>query len=298
VSLEGKSLSPTNFIILGGYEYTDAACTVGGGQVFYRFPATIGGTFSSDGAAFTSGVGTNSVIVFIRAYNIVTVSTIQDVLIDSVSLKAGSYRTPWVHNSGPGSSSYSARTYALHNVLSDSKPDGTKAYANGFCVGGWYYNDWNWDTGAGAETIHKIFAIPGTVGSNNRVEVYINTSSDEVLFLIYDSVGNYYFKYKGAITDIIWTGGYWKYFEACTSNTGTVIAHHYNVANSTWYPWSLVDATGTAIVNDQSTTMNFGSSGAGNRYIDGYISNICFAPFSSTYSNICWNNGTPPKRPY
>lgn len=285
-----KSFSPENFVSLGGYEFTDGACSAGGTQRFFKIPMSVGSNFAVDGGSLTSLAGTNSIQLFVRAYNVIP--TFQDILIDSVSLKAGSYRTPWVHNPGVGSVSYNRRDYKLNNVLVEPKPDGSYPYTAGWCAGMWVYTDWAGDDGVS----HGIFEIPPTAGSNNRVALGKN-SANELSFNIYDSAGLRMNYYVGSLTNTKWTAGGYKYIEGCTSNTGTVMMHYYNANNSTWYT-AIPSPAGTGIQDGQTNYINIGYTAFFAAYFDGYISNICFAPFSASYSNCAWNSGNPPKRPY
>jgi hypothetical protein len=195
-----------------------------------------------------------------------------------------------VHNSGPGSVSYNARDYRLHNTLVDPKPDGTYPWSAGWCAGTWVWTDWAGDDGVD----HTVAYVPGTAGANNRWYI-AKSAGNSLTFSINDSAGTQRY-HTLAATSVNWTASNSKYIETCYNGTNTMIAHHYNASNSTWYNWA---AGGDAIIglSGQTTYVDIGAIAA-TEMLNGYISNICFAPFSATYSNACWNNGQAPKRPF
>jgi hypothetical protein len=153
------------------------------------------------------------------------------------------------------------------------------------------YTDWAGDSGVR----HDFINIPGTAGNNNRW-VIGNNAANEFAFNIFDSAGGLRIRYLAG-TSTNWSANGWKMLQACTSNTGTMIARHYNYSNSTWYNWSSVDNTGTGIQNGQSNVAHIGSS-AGSFTEDAYVGDICFDMYNAGYSMCNWSSGTSPKKPY
>lgn len=268
-------------------EFSDAACATFVDNLFmvngWSAPQ-LSTNFSELGGTVTTGVGINSVQLEVQVYN--GAPTEQDILIDTVSLKAGSYRTPWVHNSGAGTTTYNARDYRIRNTLADPiASTGAYPYATGFCTGGWFWTE-------GSAT-RGFLEAPGTAGNNNRWFVSMNNPT-ELDFAIFDSAGNYRFQYMGSVNDTNFTSGTWKYIEACSSNTGTLSVHHLNTNNNTWYDWPIPDNVGTGIQTGQTDYIKVGREGA----LDGYVHKIFVAPYNATYTFTDFNNGRSPPRPY
>lgn len=282
-SCHGLYCSLTNI----GYfhKYTDGACSNDNGWTMGAINTDMDNVYRPYGVKVNTDVGTNSIQLYYTNYHYDA-----DVLLDSFSMKAGSYRTPFVHNSGAGTTSYNTRTYQVHNTLTDAKPDGTYPWATGWCMSAWIYSDWAGDDGAD----HGIIEVHPTAGNNNWIALAKN-SANEVTFNIYDSAGVRTNIWLGTRNNTNWTAGGWKYFEGCSNNSSMSMMHYYNANNSTWYTSGI---TGAPVQDGQSNYVRVGFANFSFKSLDGYISNICFAPYSASYSACNWNNGNPPKRPY
>jgi hypothetical protein len=246
---------------------------------------TPGGVYDDCGALFAAA----SWNVATSSYAIQIVDSVDgDVLIDNVSIKEASYHTPWVENpSGGVTTTYNSRDDRLHNPLSDyCESEGADCYASGFCATAWVYTDWAGDDGA----THTIFNIPGTVGNNNRWRVYKDPDNN-IYFDWYDSAANLHRRYL-AVTDTNFTSGDWDYIEVCSDNSTLTKAHHYNVANGTWYDWTITSGA-YGIHNDQSVEFHLGHMG-NTVHLDGYQSEIHISPYNAIYPNVGFNNGNPP----
>ena len=249
---------------------------------------TPGGVYDDCGALIEAATWNAST----SSYKIQIVDSVDgDMLVDCVSVKAASYRTPWVHcPTGSGSVTYSARQYDLFNPLSSycESEDGY-CYVSGFCASVWFYTDWNGDDGVA----HGIFRIPPTVGDQNRVELQ-KASTDRIYFELFDAAGatrNVYL----AVNSTNWTGGDWKFIETCSNNSDdTVKARWYNVSNSTWYDLANAGGVGTGIQADQNAEIMIGYRGGAGQYLDGYISEIHVGPYSAIYPMKGFNGGRPP----
>jgi len=279
-----KKLSSDSYVFLGYNSYTDGACANFDAQNTIFATSTLAQPVWKDiGSTFTTGGSINSIRPWLQTYNISGVIH-QDVLFDSVSVKEASYRTPWVSSAVGG---YDERDYRLHNPLSDySEELDEYMYESGFCTGAWIFSDWADD---GVD--HYILQVPGTAGSNNRMILY-KSGVNQATFRIYDGAAGFLAKFL-AVTNTNWTAGDWKYVEACTDNTGTTIAHHYNVNNSTWYAWSDASGAGTGIQDGQSDELHVGH-GAAATFLDGYISEINMVPYSAIFPQAGFNSGKPP----
>ena len=241
----------------------------------------------------TVGAGTNSVTIQIVNYGsyagaapTFTGTASSDILIDAVSFKAATYFTPWVHNPGAGTTTYNARDYRIRNTLADQTYAGTYPYLTGWCGGVWIYTDWS---GTDAPR-HDLLYIPPTAGANNLVGLL--TVGGVMYFYIYDSAGAYKV-FQTFLDANNWYASNWKYLEACTSNTGTLKGHYYNVNNSTWYNLGNGGGAGTGIQNGQNTLLFVGSNTGANQ-TNGYISQLCFKPYNAIYPNCGFNGGKPP----
>lgn len=267
-------------------EYTDGACSTGAAFRDIRAAADIGEAWDNYGGVFALAGTTNSVAV--RFYNYRSAS---DILVDAVSLKVSPYRTPWVHNEGAGSTTYNDRPMVLMNPLSEwSNELQERMYESGFCYSSWIYSDWSND---GA--FHAFYYVPTTGGTDNVHYLY-KWTNNILYYEVYDSAGNTKYYAYGPVTTTTWTPGGWKYIEVCSSNTGTVKAHFYNVNNSTWYDFSGPTGTGTGIQDDQDSDFYLGHTG-GNNFCDCYFSEIHIVPYSAVYPMAGWNGGRPPGWP-
>lgn len=219
-----------------------------------------------------------------------------DFLIDTVSMKVANYHTPWVENpSGGGTTTYNSRDYRLHNPLSDyCESEGADCYASGFCVGVWVNTGWT----GGDTTQYYIMNVPGTAGNNNRWLIR-KSANDRMYFSVYDNAAGVLHRYSAVTTSTSWTAGGWQYVEACSDNTGTLAARHYNLDNTTWYNWATGDGAGTGIQNGQSSELHPGHL-TNTLHLDGHTSSINIAPYNVIWPMKGWNNGIPPvnEHPY
>jgi len=210
-------------------------------------------------------------------------------LVDTASLKVADYHTPWAHNpSGDVTTTYNLRDYRLHNPLSDyvESEDGY-AYESGFCASTWVYTDWDGDDGV----VHFMVQVPDTGGTNNIIQLR-KRGDDDIYFYVYDGAGAARTR-SLSVTSVNWTGGNWKYAEACSDNTGTMVAHHYNVENETWYAWTDEGNVGTGVQDDQSDEFHIGHAG-GITFLDGYQNHVFISPYSDIYPMKGFNSGRPP----
>lgn len=213
-----------------------------------------------------------------------------DTLFDTISFKAASYRTPWIHNpSGAGTTAYNNRQYELHNPLSDYiESEDEYGYESGFCMSAWVYTDWAGDDGV----THYIIKSPPTAGSNN-IWFIRKTNTDNLLFNLYDSAGAFRQTFL-AVTGTNWSSEGWKYVEICSNNSdNTITGHWYNVANSTWYDLAGLGGAGTGIQDGQQPDLHIGHN-ANIEYLDGYISEIHIGPYSDIFPMAGFNSGNPP----
>ena len=293
IGVNFKKLSGTARIYVSFTEYTAANCTgyLGnqspilytdppvGEWVEYAVPVVMGGT-------------TNS--VKINYYP--TYSSIADVLMDSLSFKAGTYRTPFVHCLGVACST-NARFAEVHNPLSDYMQDeGDFGYASGACFSQWVFTMWPGDH----DDAHDLLHIPPTAGSNNQIRIYKDGSPDRFSFEWRDDGGG-----ASSLTytanSTTWPAGEWIYYEVCASGQDGGAAahagHHYVASTGTWYDWSsltLVDMT----QDGQSSTLNIGSYNSGTVQGDYYTSSIYVSPYNAVFQNRGFNNGIAPGAPY
>jgi hypothetical protein len=213
-----------------------------------------------------------------------------DVIIDTVSVKAASYFTPWIENpSGSGTTTANSRQYELHNPLSDyCESEDDDCYASGFCASAWVYTDWAGDDGV----YHTFIDVPGTAGNNNRWRI-VKNSNDTTQFHFYSAAANNYNRYSATLTDTSFTAGGWKYIEVCTDNSTLTKAHHYNHDNATWYDWNSTAGGAFAVQDGQSSDMHIGH-GANANYCDCYQPEIHISPYNAIYPNQGFNSGNPP----
>jgi len=272
-----KNVSSVDFAV---QEYSGASCTtlVTTNYIFQDkdIPEAIwnyyGGGFTTD----ASTVGCRLVVLSVGA---------ADILVDSFSLKAALYHTPWVENpTGAGTTTYNARDYRFDNPLARwSDIDAEYGWENGFCAAIWAYTDW-WEPGA---TTYFLYAV-GTAGNNNLW--FIRDAPDNVLrFRVYNSLG-VSVQSVLAVTNTEFTAGDWKYIEVCHDNASTAIGHHYNRANDTWYDWSVA---GASVQDGAGSEILVGYSGA----IDGHNSEIHLSPYPSgafVWPNKGFSSGQPP----
>jgi hypothetical protein len=286
MSYNSKTLSGTPNIYLQAAEYSDVGCSA-----YVTYHVITSGPQEDDehGGTFTTNVATNSILFDMYAPH----NSIGDILIDSVSLKAGSYRTPWVSNPGAGSSSYSSRVYKLHNTLSDAKPDGSYPWSAGFCASTWIYSDWD---GANSPTVSTGILNTNQGGGPANAWYLGIDGTHNLLFALYDSAANVNYRYS-ILDATTWSAHAWHFVEICTSNTGTHFGHWYNVNNATWYDMFIDYDLGTGIQTASLDPLWVGKDVWGN-YLEGYVSNVCIMPYSATYTNCNFNGGQSPKRPY
>jgi hypothetical protein len=286
-----KTIAGRPKVTLWRGEYASGDCTgTPAWSKAYEQYITNGAWSYTAAAAFTTGAGTNSFSYEVDVGS-PGLSDPSEILVDTLSVKQGKFWTPWIAN-GAGTISYNARDYRAHNPLSDPLPSGAYPFTSGFCVADWVYTDW---AGNDNEN-HYVISSPDSSGGANSWYI-LKTNSNTPQFTVWDSsaVAKAVYGWP-ALDNTSWTAGNWKYIEACTSNTGTLVARHFNVANATWYPWSSTTGSGTGIQNGQSSSIRFGQ-GTG-IYMSGFKSAVCIAPYKASYTLCDFNGGTPPKKPY
>lgn len=223
-----------------------------------------------------------------------------DTLLDTVSLRANTENmTPWVLNSGVGTTTFTSRHVYLDNPLAKTV-NGGLAYTQGYCVGGWV-----WDS---HEACHDNYLwYTTTTGLANTTALQTNNADCSPQFSILDKDGKTGLRRPtgSTVSDTVWTSNNWKYIEGCVLGS-TLQAHHYNAATQTWHAWnSTVGSTAgfSGVQNAQSTSLHLGSTGGGYT-IDGYAWRPFVAPFDGTnYSNtMFYKPGTTtvdlPPRPF
>jgi hypothetical protein len=207
-----------------------------------------------------------------------------DVLFDTISVKAATHFTPWVHNPGAGTTTYNARVYYINNTLVTQSYNGTYPYQNGFCSSVWIYTDFGGDEFDG-----NLFPMT-TSGVTNYWYIRLENLG-YVTFALADPAG--LLSYRYAATDASsWTKSNWHYIEVCTSNTGTMTGHWYNVGSTSWYPLSSVINDGTRIFTGQGSFITIGTPSVNMR--GAYYSHICIKPYNAIYPNCGFNGGKPP----
>jgi hypothetical protein len=239
----------------------------------------------------TVGAGTNSVTLqavnygsYAGAAPTFTGTASSDILIDAVSFKAGTHYTPWTHNPGAGTTTYNARVYYINNTLATQSYNGTYPYQNGFCSSLWIYTDFGGDEFDG-----NLFPMT-TSGATNYWYIRLENLG-YVTFALADSAG--LLSYRYATTDASsWTKSNWHYIEVCTSNTGTMTGHWYNVGSTSWYPLSSVINDGTRIFTGQRSFIKIGTPSV--NMCGAYYSHICIKPYNAIYPNCGFNGGKPP----
>ena len=268
-------------------EYSDASCIYNLVSNSGTMSNLVTSSWKDYGVQFTSAATTNFYKIGFEARN-----GNADVLFDNLDLKEASYHTPWVHvPSGGGAVTYNVRDYRLHNPLSDYiQSEGKYGYEDGFCIGGWVWTDWDGND----SVVHYFWNAVGTAGNNNRW--WVNKAGSNVLtFYIYDNAGGTRYK---ALTPTLtnWSIGGWKYIEACSSNTGTLAARHYNMTNDTWYSWDITSTVGTGIQDGAFSEMRIGNYGAV-QVLDGYFGPFKIGPYSAVWPMYVWDK-RPTKKPY
>lgn len=253
------------------WSYTDAACTTG-----TSYASLWGGDATSvwdwyGGSVSTAGKSSYRVVVSVIQNN----DTPTDLLIDTWSAVASPVRTPWVHAAGAADVVVNSRDYRVHNPLADVRPNGRYAYQDGFCAGMWVSSDWAADDGVGK----YLVAVLGTAGSSNYWHIFKHTNNS-IYFSIYDNAAVALQRYL-AVTSANWTVGYPKYVEACSSNTGTIVARHYDTGTSTWYSWSGSSGAGTGIFAGQTANIHVG--GNTGLPMDGYLGPLVIGPYKSSW---------------
>ncbi len=297
VSAQLKALAGVGRMVFQFRQWESVDCSTGyiGVNQFYDTGGVVSDpTWTEYGDLFGSGEWDGTAASYeLRIY--IAYQKAADVLIDTISLKAASYHTPWIHKLAGAETAYSARDYRLHNPLADySEELDEDMYESGFCVSTWVYSDWAGDDGANRD----LFFVTGTAGLNNRWQVSKNPE-DNVQLVLYDSAGVFRI-HQLAVTDTNWTAGDWKYIEACSDNAGTIAGHHYNANNATWYTWPDGGGAGTGIQDGQTSELHVGHSTATN-FVDGYISEINMVPYSAIFPQAGFNSGKPPSngpKPY
>jgi len=292
--LYAKKLSGTANFRMAIARYTDGACSVGAGGVFtIRSYSDIEagqwnlleGTME---AADWSGTENSYKVQLVSSQSSPNPPT-ADFLIDTISLKEGTYYTPWSHCAdGAAPCTYNARDYRLHNPLSDrSDILREDMYESGFCYSAWLYSDWSADGG-----FHVFYTIPTTGGSDN-VSYFYKWTNNVLYFEVYDGAGASRYYAYGPVTNTTWTAGDWKFVEACSNNTGTLKAHYYNLDNKTWYNLAGPSGAGTGVQDDQSDEFHVGHQAAGN-FCDCYQPEVHIVPYSAVYPNAGFNSGKAP----
>jgi len=283
-----KVLSGNPYMAVRMQQFDNANCTAALATTNLSFGVTTNHSWKDYGGLFAAGLWNGST----SSYNIEVVlknTTVgpASVLIDNMSGKEASYHTPWVHApAGGGAVTYVARRYELHNPLLQEN-GGVANWEGGFCLGGWLYSDWD-----GTNTSYRyIFSAPGDAGNDNR---WFVTTSANGLWVIHDAAGVSKSRVL-ALDATNWSAG-WKYVEACTDNTGTRAARHYNSANDTWYDWSGDSGGGTGIQDDADTRYQIGNSSGGS-CADAYFWNNKVGPYKAIWPMYGWGNGRPPSAP-
>jgi len=288
------AIDESTILEIGVVEYSDVACS-GSLAITYLHLGSINGVWNTFGDSKSTWDGSaNSYRLFARVRN-----QTGDVLIDALSVKEASYRTPFIPcPTGSGTCTATARDHRLHNPLSDFDETTQKyGYEDGFCASAWVYTDWVGDDGIA----HYVFAVPGTAGNNNRWHI-LKDAADNLIWRIYDNAGDDRRVYL-VLTGVTWTAGNWKYVEVCSNNSdNTIEGRFYNEANSTWYDLGSIAGVGTGIQAGQSTDLHVGHLANGS-YLDGYQNRIHLSPYPTgnfVWPMKGWNSGKPPVngRPY
>jgi hypothetical protein len=299
--------SSTNYYVYGSFkeisgnastldfyveEYSGASCTTLVTTNFIAQDQDVPeGTWEEYGDAFTTGGTTVSCKMVILS------DSAGDILVDTLTFRSGTYRKPWVENpTGAGTTTYNIRDYALANPLGGwSDVEDEYGWESGFCVSFWWYTDWN------AQAANPpIMNAVGTAGNVNRW-YFTFISNESMRFYLYDGAGGEMRSLSAVLTNTEFTINDWKYIEACSDNAGTIVAHHYNRANATWYDWGAGSGAGTGIQDDAGPRIYISDSG----YCEGYFSEIRISPYETPYPNKGFNGGVPPvngvganRRPY
>lgn len=278
-----KLSQETAYVNIGVVEYSDGACTTQVALTWLQSdvdPSTVWHEYCSTHAAASWDGTTASYQMRIFLFD-----GDQDVLVDTVSIKEASYRTPWVHNpNGTGTLTYSTKLVTMHNPLYDYSSElNERMFESGFCFGSWVYTDWAGDDSA----IHTIYTNAEGVNIV-RIDKY---SSNNLYFWVEGSDGLYNRRYLSA-NSVNWPAGDWKYLEWCQNNNNTSAARIYVLSTETWYSLP-VASVWVLPMDDISSTVYIGSW-AGANFFDGYFGNICIGPYSAVYPQMCWNNGKPP----
>jgi hypothetical protein len=275
-----KTLSGIPNVILNPVEYSDGACVnyLTASNSYSGNPTT-GSWNNNTQGSFTTNAGTNSVYLVVYSW-----TSASDFLLDSISIKATTHFTPWVHNPGAGTTTYNDRAYSINNTLATQSYNGTYPYQNGFCSSVWIYTDFGGDEFDG-----NLFPMT-TSGVANYWYIRLENLG-YVTFALADPAG--LISYRYAATDASsWTKSNWHYIEVCTSNTGTMTGHWYNVGSQSWYPLSSVINDGTRIFTGQGSFITIGTPSVNMR--GAYYSHICIKPYNAIYPNCGFNGGKPP----
>jgi len=177
VYLRAKKLSGTGLMVYIR-EHSDVGCTAYTGSTLLVNNPEIEEVWTVYGAGFDGwDGGTNSYKIRIQQFAVEV-----DMLIDTVSIRASSYFTPWGENPA-GSTSYTARDYRLNSPLARYVEVTQKnAYEDGWCVSACVYTDHTTDA------IVRRALTSGTV-SNQFWSFITNDGSNNISFAITTGVG-------------------------------------------------------------------------------------------------------------
>jgi len=288
VYLRAKKISGTGLMVYVR-EYSDAGCTSYTGSTLLVNEPEVEKVWTVYGAAFDGwDGGTNSYKIRIQQFAVEV-----DMLIDTVSVRAGSYFTPWGENPS-GSTSFTARDYRLHNVLSDyTESEAKLGFEDGFCIDGWLYTDW-----AGGDSVQR-YAFGTPTATDDQFYLLANDGSNNISFTVNHPVSANWRAVYASINATSWSAGE-HYVEICMDNSTLLKGRWYNSANSTWYQMSSTSGAGAFSMTNMSNEFHLGSlSGAG--HIDGYVNAVEISPYSAIWPMKSWNNGRMPmngRKPY
>jgi len=237
---------------------------------------------------FTTAADTNSIRIQFPYYR-----STADYLVDAASVKAGSYRKPWVHNP-VGTTTYTARNHRLDSPLARFDETTQKlAYEDGWCVSACVYTDHTTDS-----TVHRALNS-GTV-SNQFWSLITNDGSDNISFAVTTGVGAWKSIYQ-AVTPSTWVAGTRKFVTSCTDNASpaNLKARWYETSTSTWYTISDPSSGGgsTGQMTTQSDELHVGHKD-GSDFLDGYVIGIWLSEYSAIFPmegfEECKNFSQPP----
>jgi len=272
VFVDAKSITGDPLYIIEYDPYTSADCTTGQQSTVEIVTGSTSSVWAEAGDTKTTAVGINSLKLRVRQ------TSGGSAIYDAISLKASSYRKPWVHNSGAGTTIFNARNYIIHNPLSDFIETEQKyGYEDGFCVSACVYTDYTTDG-----TVHRALTS-GTV-SDQYWSFITNDGSNNISFAVTTGAAAWKSIYQ-AITPSTWVAGTRKFLEACTDNASpsNLKARWYETSNSTWYSIASPSSGGgsTGQMNTQSDELHVGHQSAA-VFLDGYFVGeaISISPYS------------------